>query len=805
MLWAVSGMALLTALALMPAGRAAAQSFTILRSFGFLNEVTGTRPRSTLVQGADGTLYGTTSLGEGNVIGTVFKVRPDGTGFTVLKRITPPPGASQPSGGPWVGLTLSGSTLYGTTSWSWSTNAGTVFSIKTDGTGYTVMHNFTGSSDDGSFPWALTLSGSTLYGTTLYGGTSNEGTVFKLNTDATGYTVMHNFTGSSDGARPSGGLTLSGSTLYGATCGDGNLSRGTVFSMNTDGTGYTVLGNFSDGVPQAGLTLSGSTLYGTTSGGGSARAGTVFKVSTDGTGYTVLYNFTNSPDGANPQAELTLSGNTLYGTTYGGGSSNSWGTVFKLNIDGTGYTVLYGFTGSADGGSPTAGLMLSGGTLYGTANQGGGSGDGTVFKLNTDGTGYTVLQSFTHSTDGVGPAPGLTQSGGTLYGTTYNGSGTTHNGSAGWGTVFKVNTDVTGYTVLYSFTFVAVVGDGAYPNGGLTLSGGTLYGTANQGGSFGFGTVFSINTDGTGFTVLEDFTVEGDPAAGLTLSGSTLYGTTDNSLAGYGTVFKLNTDGTGYTALHNFDGASDGAYPRTGLTLSGSTLYGTANGGGPSNGGTVFSINTDGTGYTVLHDFKGSPDGASPMAELTLSGSTLYGTTDLGGSSNSGTVFKLNPDGTGYTVLHNFAGASDGAYPNGGLTLWGSTLYGATFHGGSSGYGTLFKLNTDGTGYAVVKSFTGPPDGAYPLGGLILSGTTLYGTTSGGGDLDEGTVFSLNLAPLLNITTTSGAVVLSWADPAFGLQAAPEAAGVYSNVPGATSPYASPITGGRRFFRLAPP
>jgi len=163
-------------------------------------------------------------------------------------------------------------------------------------------------------------------------------------------------------------------------------------------------------------------------------------------------------------------------------------------------------------------------------------------------------------------------------------------------------------------------------------------------------------------------------------------------------VFAVNTDGTGFTTLHNFTG-SDGASPYAGLVLSGSTLYRTASAGGSTGGGTVFAVNTDGTGFTALHSFTGS-DGIEPNAGLILSGNTLYGTAFLGGSAGNGTVFAVNTDGTGFTNLHSFTAFSgsvccvnsDGAGPA-SLLLSGNTLYGTAQDGGSSGYGTVFSLS----------------------------------------------------------------------------------------------------------------
>jgi uncharacterized repeat protein (TIGR03803 family) len=323
-------------------------------------------------------------------------------------------------------------------------------------------------------------------------------------------------------------------------------------------------------------------------------------------------------------------------------------------------------------------------------------------------------------------------------------------------------------TLLHEFAGGA--NDGREPLGRLTLSGSTLYGTARYGGdpcpvgSAGCGMVFSMNTDGSGFTLLHNFVGganDGDrPHAGLTLSGPTLFGTTSQGgdgclFPGCGTIFSINTVGSGFTLLHEF-GGGDGEFPGAGLTLSGSTLYGTTINGGNNNLGTVFSINTDGSGFTLLHEFAGGAnDGWRPESDLTISGLTLYGTTSLGGANNRGTIFSINTNGSGYTPLHEFAGgANDGDSPLAGLTLSGSTLYGTTQGGGDNGRGTIFSINTNGSGFTLLHEFAGGADdgslGLFILGtpraGLTLSGSTLYGATDRGGDFNFGTVFSIEIA-----------------------------------------------------------
>ena len=392
--------------------------------------------------------------------------------------------------------------------------------------------------------------------------------------------------------------------------------------------------------------------------------GLTFAATTTAQTLTTLHSFMDY-EGYSTDGVLTLSSNILYGTASEGGTNNN-GTVFKVNTDGTGFTTLHTFTAfyvNSDGAIPQGSLILSGNTLYGTATVGGSSGNGTVFAVHTDGAGFTALHSFTNGNDGSNPYGGLVLSGNILYGTASEG------GSSGNGTVFAVHTDGTGFTTLHAFTAFFddtnnVNSDGAFPfpYDGLILSGNILYGTASEGGTNGNGTVFKVNTDGTGFTTLHTFTAF--------------------------------SDDTNYVN-------SDGAYPQVSLILSGNILYGTASVGGSSGNGTVFAVHTDGTGFVILHSFTAidpayytNSDGANPAAGLFISGNILYGTAAGGGISRYGTVFAVHTDGTGFTTLQTFDFYSDGAFPFGGLILSGNILYGTTTYGGTNGHGTVFSLST---------------------------------------------------------------------------------------------------------------
>jgi uncharacterized repeat protein (TIGR03803 family) len=300
------------------------------------------------------------------------------------------------------------------------------------------------------------------------------------------------------------------------------------------------------------------------------------------------------------------------------------------------------------------------------------------------------------------------------------------------------------------------------------------------------------------------------------LSGNTLFGTAYfGGSAGYGTVFKLDNDGNNFTTLHSFTYyGSDGAYPAAGLVLSGNMLYGTAHSGGDWGYGTVFKLNTNGTGFVPILSCSWPDVGAGPFAGLVMSGNTVYGTTSSGGGGY-GTVFKVNTDGSGYTGLHAFTGGNDGGTPQAGLVLSGNVLYGTALWGGNGSHGTVFQVNTEGTNFITLHSFEAGSynslgygtnsDGANPYAGLVLSGNMLYGTASAGGTNSWGTIFELRLLPAsipLNIQPINNAVVLSWTSSSFSLQAAAAVTGVYTNIPGATTPYTNTMTGPQKFFRL---
>jgi len=394
----------------------------------------------------------------------------------------------------------------------------------------------------------------------------------------------------------------------------------------------------------------------------------------------VLYSFcakSNCADGSNPAGNLIPDGaGNFYGTTAAGGivgglcQSFGCGTIFELTASGT-VRNLYKFSGGSDGDEPMGGLVRgSTGNVYGTTGYGGNTGGvcgtygcGTVFELVKTGATITekVLHTFTGGTDGANPGSGLVRDlNGNLYGTTLGGGGSGCSSGAGCGTVFKI-TSAGNEEVLYSFTGNA---DGATPSASLILDAAdNLYGTTAYGGNFGGGC----------------------------------------SSLGCGVVFKVTPAGQ-EVVLYAFKGGADGQSPMAPLVRDGKgDLYGTSSTGGDvsnvncsigENGcGIVFKLTANGVLLT-LYAFTGYPaDGQHPLAGVIRDKQGgLYGTTDWGGPSNGGTVFKLTPSGV-ETVLHSFTGGTDGLNSHSGLVLDGKgNLYGAALYGGAFGQGVLFEV-----------------------------------------------------------------------------------------------------------------
>lgn len=394
-------------------------------------------------------------------------------------------------------------------------------------------------------------------------------------------------------------------------------------------------------------------------------------------------------------------------------------------------STIVAFSGSQPTASPVRGPD---GALYGTTTVASSLTGGLIYRAELDGTAIESLHQLTIN-EGYSPVGGLVLgSDGSLYGTTSIGALTEANTA---GTVYRIQPDGTGFTILHRFQTYssanqagsAVNADGANPESELVEGNdGFLYGVTRAGGANGTGVIFKISREGSGFTVLHTF---GPITSAVDASP------------------VLNADGLG--SASPLVAAADDYF------------YGTAANGGPNGNGTVFRVRFDGSGFEVLHAFTAvvesgtsslptNGDGATPIAGLTDGrDGRFYGVTNLGGEFGNGTLFAIDPVGGTFTVLHDFDGFK-GARPTGELLLaqdgkfFGTTATGGTNAAGTvTTAGTIYSIARDGTGFASLLSLDGS-QGSTPTGRMLqVNESTFVGVAQGSGRCGQGTLFQFSL------------------------------------------------------------
>jgi uncharacterized repeat protein (TIGR03803 family) len=602
---------------------------------------------------------------------------------------------------------------------------------------YTVLHGFTTAA--GGPVDLLKGADGALYVPVAHGGAYNSGSILRV---VSGVPTLPFYTfHGPDGSSPNGGLVQDpgDSSFYGTTNWGGTLGQGTVFKIDAAGT---LVWSYSFGgpgglYPAGGLLLDNGVLYGTTSGGGNNYQGTVFRITTAGTSPQFFPFDGSGAQGRAPASTLVKIGSTLYGTTQYGGANGS-GTVFAIPTGGGAPAAICSFAApspvdgtNAGGANPVGPLVAdAGGHLYGTANLGGANALGAVFKIDLSSPASPVwVRSFTAS-DGSGPSGLIDGHDGLLYGLT----GTT---------LFRVDPSSDTLTTLASLSSAS-----SGPPHGLLKDGSNFFGTSIAGGPNGTGSVFQLDS-AYALTNLYSFPIYADQDGAMPLgdlvwdaTNTWLYGTTANGgQHGHGTVFRVNpTDGT-FETIYAFTGGSDGASPQSALVLAAGNFYGTTVVGGTGGSGTVFRIPPCpgpppcAPALTPLHSFIGS-DGFGALGALAYrtADGFLYGTTASGGAFSKGTVFKIKAsDGTGFQTLYSFSGLSDGQGPRDGVLYGGgTTFFGTAVLGGANSNGTVFALDTSTTPATLmwIHSFT-------PLTGIArtnLDGVNPYGGLVDGGD-----------------------------------------------------------------------
>jgi uncharacterized repeat protein (TIGR03803 family) len=288
---------------------------------------------------------------------------------------------------------------------------------------------------------------------------------------------------------------------------------------------------------------------------------------------------------------------------------------------------------------------------------------------------------------------------------------------------------------------VHAFGVNGYVGGPLTLVSNSIFG--------GYA-VFRVESDGSGF----GFVTNTFSSVGIAVSENVIYGVQDGA---FGPLYRINLDGSGRTNLFTFSN-TDGINPFP-PTVADGAIYGVVRGSGfNDNGGLVYRISTNGSGFTIIHHFAipgpTNTEGASPACILTVTNGMVYGTTTNAGPGNTGTVFSMDTNGLNFSILHAFGAfsggstSSDGAYPLGKLCIDGDVVYGTTCSGGAMGGGTVFSVNTSGGNFKTIHTFPTAPyaqPNAGPQSGVVLHKGVLYGVAQCYPAAYNGGVYRLNV------------------------------------------------------------
>jgi uncharacterized repeat protein (TIGR03803 family) len=759
-------------------------ALTLLLNF---NNSDGSDPSAAMIQGADGALYGTTLHGGADKDGTAFRMTTNGT-LTTLAVFNFTDGA-----GPTKLLQAANGSFYGTTLEGGTNGNGSIFQVTTNGTLTSLASfNFT---NGGSLPYdglVQTPDGNFL-GTTYEGGAFGYGTVFQVS-PAGAVTTVYSFTDGSDGGHPAAGL-IEGSdgNFYGTTAYGGTYDDGTVFRLAPDGALVSLVqfDGYDGANPEAALTLGADgNLYGTTENGGADGAGVIFRLNLNFPSVQISGQPANQNAyiGTDAVFSVAVIGNPplFYqwrqdgiNLTDGAGISGSMTRVLTINnvnpwSAGVYSVMVSNAAGSVLSGDATLGVISSPPQITAQpASQSLLVGKTAVFSVTAIGDlpmFYQWQENGANLTDG-GQISGSATSTLTISNLVETNDGTysviVNNADAiapttssdAVLTVYAASTNGTTMAAMHAFTGG---GDGGIPNGLVLGTNGLLYGTTQNGGMYGDGTIFSLSTNGTLTTLVSfDGTNGASPFDSLTQgTNGSFYGTTryggSNSA---GTVFSMTPDGT-LTSIHSFASNINGINPTNALApgLDGN-FYGSAQNSSGSANGIIFKMTPDGL-LTNLYSFIGSSNGTTPAGELALgTDGNFYGMTGTGGAHTNGNVFRMTPEGL-LTNLYSFTGGTDGSFPIGQLAQGtDGNFYGVTEYNRIDNfpfYGTIFKITPGGaltTLYALnpLETLT---DGAYPLAGLIQgSDGNFYGTTSSGFNInDNGAIFNSAYGTVFQIT-----------------------------------------------------
>lgn len=617
-------------------------NFKIIASYRL--GVEGGNPYTSPVMGADGYLYTTLTASEPQGGGSIVKIKPDGSEITKIYNFNLSEGY-KPSATVLYG---SDGRLYGTTDLGGLKSGGTIYTIKTDGTDFKVLKNISSNNVSSYFFDARALvegSDGKLYGTTLHDGAYGAGTLFRLDKEGTNFQVLVEFNNTSNGALPGEIMIASDGKIYGATTSGGANAKGYVYSVNTDGNGFTKLLD----MPSSGTGIKTSplreaadgTLYGVTHNGGSTGAGMIYKMNKDGSGYQVLHSFDNAINSLYSRGELLETSPGVFFGAAGAGGSNNMGTIYKMTSTGD-YTIVKSFvpTQSMRNG---IGFDKSGENYLGTSLEP-KSGQTSYFKLNVDNGEYVNLYSLPLNRTVYGTS--LSVSTGHVW--TYVKESSTH-------FIMRTNNDGSGSTDIFSTSNSAQTG--SVVEAWLEHNG-FVYGLTSAGGAYNKGTFFKINIDGTGFTKLTDLPANRPDFPVYIIAGSdgkfyAIAATRYKSV-----LLSLTTDGV-YTLIKSTN-ADETALIKDFIELPNGefAVLTTSNGSSDGVAPSIFLMDKEGKRTRTIFTFTETSGKSAEQFELTMDG-WLYVRTTYSGATGAGNVFKIRTDGSSFTkIIDNDNGAA---------------------------------------------------------------------------------------------------------------------------------------------------
>lgn len=643
-------------------------SSAYLKMLDFDGASIGSNPQGSLMQASDGMLYGMTYSGGANGMGTIFRYDLSTSSCSNLIDFSGTSNGSSPQGSLIQGAD---GFLYGLTTGGGNSNMGVLFQFDPVSLSFVKELDFNGASNGRNPEGSLVqISGGMIYGLSAQGGLHDKGVLFQFDPQTLQYTKELDFSGTGNGETPVGSLILgSDGKLYGTTYAGGSNGTGVLFQYDPAGSSFAKKYDFTGGTngfsPMSSLVQAADgMLYGMTYQDGVNGQGVIFQYDPALASYSKVFDFDGASGGSQPQGALMLAADArLYGMTYGGGA-NGVGVLFQLDPASLLFTKKLDFAEATNGSFPFGALMHGAdGMCYGLTSGGGANNMGVLFQFDPAASVYTKRMDFAGTANGSNPHGSLMQTtDGKIYGMTYTG------GANGMGLIFQFDPLTNICSDLFDFDGTA---NGSYPFGSLMqASDGKLYGMTYMGGAFNEGVLFQFDPVSAMFLKMHDFSGSADgsnpqgaliQAADGKLYGMTYYGGTANT----GVLFQFDPAGSTFVKMVDFTGAVNGSNPIGSLTkASDGMIYGMTYGGGANAIGVLFRLDPVSPVFTKLMDFDGTTYGSNPEGDLIqASDGMLYGVTATGGINNKGVLFQLNPATASFIKTLDFNGA-DGENPS---------------------------------------------------------------------------------------------------------------------------------------------